>query len=334
MSRVSRIRHPPGRRYFKIHLWAVTILGRDTAAVLSALEFRDQFLDVPGTFCVTRAKLIADLEGLVSRNKVDAGIAALIDLDWIASRKLQILGDRNLQTVLELALRPDVINAHLAADRLPQTGKPGKPGQGAPETPNEPLFGVSSNEVNNELLKTTTRGTGKDCSGGGVDELEELLEALEWELKQAGKGIRSRGAWAAKIMGSKTNGLTCADQATLADYRAWGNQTTQIAEGKAAQAKLFEQSSAETTNQLAIAIPEGNALVAAWNEFQVSLSAKSFKGTPATYDEAPKRMRGAFAGFLAARGSRPVTAVFPSEWKSGSSSEMLGVGDLLCDVPR
>lgn len=229
MSRESRIAHPPGSRYFKIRIWAVAVIGRDCAAVLSAIEFRDQYQDEPGAFCVTRAKLIADLEGLVSKNKVDAGIATLLAQGWIVSRRRSIIGEKNLQTSVEFALRPDAINAYLANvcpgnnfqqddySRLPQTGSPEKSKQGTPETPDRSPFGVSSIRVNKELSTTTTGGGGFFLED---EDEKDMRSVLLSEARQKGKvdvegwadgGIRNINA---------RGGLTEVERGKLERYRS------------------------------------------------------------------------------------------------------------------
>lgn len=67
MPRLSRIPHPAGSRYLQIHAWVVRAVGRDAAAVLAEIEFRDRCQQscIP---VATRADLIASLQGLVGRN--------------------------------------------------------------------------------------------------------------------------------------------------------------------------------------------------------------------------------------------------------------------------
>jgi hypothetical protein len=69
-----------------------------------------------------------------------------------------------------------------------------------------------------ESKTTTTMATGN--SGGGSVDIEELIEALVWELKKAGRTIKSRGGWESKIRNDKkNNGFSGADLATLRDFR-------------------------------------------------------------------------------------------------------------------
>lgn len=123
--RSSRIPHPPGGRIFLIHHWALMALGFSGAAVLGALDFLDRTQASPLQFICTRTRLIADLEGLVGKNKVDEALAQLIKLGWVVRREETVWGQRNLQTRHHYALCPDTVAEFLARDgisRVPEQG--------------------------------------------------------------------------------------------------------------------------------------------------------------------------------------------------------------------
>ncbi len=124
--RSSRIPHPPGRRIYLIHQWALTVLGFAGAAVLGVLDFLDRTQPRPHQFICTRTRLIADLEGLVGKNKVDEALAQLIKLGWVVRREETVWGQRNLQTRHRYALCPDTV-----ADFLVGEGISGVPEQGS-----------------------------------------------------------------------------------------------------------------------------------------------------------------------------------------------------------
>lgn len=124
--RSSRIPHPPGRRIYLIHQWALTVLGFAGAAVLGVLDFLDRTQPQPHQFICTRTRLIADLEGVVGKNKVDEALAQLIKLGWVVRQEETVWGQRNLQTRHRYALRPDAIAEFLAREgisRVPELGR-------------------------------------------------------------------------------------------------------------------------------------------------------------------------------------------------------------------
>lgn len=77
MSRTSRIPHPPGTRYVPIYAWACTRFGLAGAAIIGLLEFLDRVEELPEQPLASRARIIADLQGLVGRNAVDAALDEL-----------------------------------------------------------------------------------------------------------------------------------------------------------------------------------------------------------------------------------------------------------------
>jgi len=77
--------------------------------VLGVLDFLDRTQPRPHQFICTRTRLIADLEGLVGKNKVDEALAQLIKLGWVVRREETVWGQRNLQTRHRYALCPDTV---------------------------------------------------------------------------------------------------------------------------------------------------------------------------------------------------------------------------------
>lgn len=128
MARLSRIPHPPGDIFIQLHRWAIRAVGRDAAALLGHLDFLDRAQDAPGRPLATRAKLIADLEGLVSRNGVDASLRSLVELGWVRRHEQMEPGERNLKTWLEFSLHIENLETFLK--------NPGPLNQGSPGSPN------------------------------------------------------------------------------------------------------------------------------------------------------------------------------------------------------
>lgn len=105
----SRIPHPSGGRILLIHHWAVMALGFSGAAVLGVLDFFDRLQAKPQQFICTRTRLIADLEGVVGKNKVDEALARLMKLGWVLRRQETLWGRSNLQTRHQYALCADAV---------------------------------------------------------------------------------------------------------------------------------------------------------------------------------------------------------------------------------
>lgn len=114
--RVSRIPHPPGSRIFLIQQWALRSIGFAAATVLGVLDYLDRMQTNSGQFVCSRARLIADLEGLLGKNRVDEALALLTELGWVERHEETILGPRNLQTRHQYALCAEAIASYLSCD--------------------------------------------------------------------------------------------------------------------------------------------------------------------------------------------------------------------------
>lgn len=84
--RNSRI-NPNGSRFIAIQQWAIKMLGFNAAAVLSVLDFRDQYEDTPGVATTTISQLEQHLEGVIARRSIDSGLKELIARNWINQAK-------------------------------------------------------------------------------------------------------------------------------------------------------------------------------------------------------------------------------------------------------
>lgn len=135
--RTSRIAHPPANRFVQIHCWAVRAVGKAAATVLGVLDFLDRGQEQAGCILATRARLIADLEGFVSRDCVDKALAVLIDIGWVHRYERSVMGPRNLQTSYEYSLDADAISAYLEDSRLPENRTPGIRKNESPEHDNQ-----------------------------------------------------------------------------------------------------------------------------------------------------------------------------------------------------
>jgi hypothetical protein len=104
MSRTSRIPHPPGSRFVSLYHWAVRRFGIGGAAVLGLLDFLDRAHDVPEQPLASRARIIADLEGIIGRNGVDRALQDLVAAGVIRRNEETSMGRRNWETRVEYSL--------------------------------------------------------------------------------------------------------------------------------------------------------------------------------------------------------------------------------------
>lgn len=135
--RNSRISHPPGGRFLQIQEWAVQAVGKAAAAVLADLDFLDRGQEQAGCILASRSRLIADLEGFVSRDTVDKALAALVDIGWVHRHERVVMGSRNLQMSHEYSLDADAVSLFLTDARRPEKRTPEKLKPGMPTTGNQ-----------------------------------------------------------------------------------------------------------------------------------------------------------------------------------------------------
>lgn len=150
--RTSRIGHPSGGRFLLIHEWAVRAVGRGAAAVLGALDFLDRGQEQAGCILATRARLIAELEGFVSRDSVDNALATLIDLGWVHRHARSVMGPRNLQTSYEYSLNADAISAFLSDSWLPEKRRPGIRKNGSRKNANQDCNQAAKPDTSTDVL--------------------------------------------------------------------------------------------------------------------------------------------------------------------------------------
>lgn len=142
MSRTSRIPHPPGTRYVPIYAWACTRFGLAGAAIIGLLEFLDRAEELPEQPLASRARIIADLQGLIGRNAVDSALDALVKGKAI-TRHIEVQpGQNNIKRLVRYGLdlpglgqllgTPEIGNSRNSRNRespeFPESGpKPGVP---------------------------------------------------------------------------------------------------------------------------------------------------------------------------------------------------------------
>jgi hypothetical protein len=110
MSYESRILTKPRDRYLKIYQWAVDYLGYSAAAVISQLDFYDRAEPKPGLPVATRARLIADLEGLVGQKKIDDSLKLLVRIGWIGEMIEVEHRPKNITSTKKFYLKADAVN--------------------------------------------------------------------------------------------------------------------------------------------------------------------------------------------------------------------------------
>lgn len=123
MSLTSRIPHPPGSRYVPIYTWAVARFGFSGAAIIGLLEFFDRAEDMPGQPLASRARIIADLEGVVGRNSVDNALEDLVQRGAI-TRHIEIRpGKNNITRLVRYGLDLAGIACIISGSKIGSSGK-------------------------------------------------------------------------------------------------------------------------------------------------------------------------------------------------------------------
>ncbi len=174
MSRTSRIPHPPGSRFVSLYHWAVRRFGIAGAAVLGLLDFLDRAHDTPGQPLASRARIIAELEGIVGKHMVDQALKDLIGAGVIHRNEETTMGRRNWETRVEYSLDIAGLKQLLAT---PETGSSGelqnrdfrglpKPGPDSGLIPGVPYGGI---EVEEDLKKEAAARANTHCSVGAAD---------------------------------------------------------------------------------------------------------------------------------------------------------------------
>lgn len=175
MSRDSRIPRPPGSRFIKIYASDLRRFGLAVAAVVSEIEFLDRAQELPGQPVASRARLIADLEGIVGRDQVDRALRMLQDARVIKAHPKTERGEKNWRTRVEYGLDLVGLERIFSAAGTPAFRSSGNSGN---QDSRELLkagrkTGVPSNQEEVEVTTTTNHPV-------VVDDLEDLIEAGVW----------------------------------------------------------------------------------------------------------------------------------------------------------
>lgn len=135
--RASRIPHPLGGRFIQVWEWAVRTIGRDAAIVMAEIDFLDRAQDTPGRPVASRARILADLEGLVGRNSVDNALRILVEAGWLKRHERRTLGPFNIQRSYEFSLDAVAIAASLGHSMMASdSGDPDVPISESRQSPN------------------------------------------------------------------------------------------------------------------------------------------------------------------------------------------------------
>lgn len=117
MARTSRILFPAGTRYVPIYEPFVKRFGFHAAAILGLLEFLDRAQELPMQPLASRARLIADLEGILGKGSVDVGLRRLLDASVVEKHSDTTWGKRNWETRVYYCLNTGALNAILGTTK-------------------------------------------------------------------------------------------------------------------------------------------------------------------------------------------------------------------------
>lgn len=165
--RDSRIPHPLGGRFVQLHVWAVEAVGFSAAAVLGLLDYLDRRADRPGEMLATRARVIADLQGVVGRNSVDRALDDLAARGWVELHEITATG-ANITTTYWYSLHADAVAQHLR-----DCGKAGVPNPGR--------------------RKSRNRDRNRD-RGGDADQLPDVDIDVQQHAQRTGAAARGTKA--------------------------------------------------------------------------------------------------------------------------------------------
>lgn len=126
--RDSRLPHPRGGRFVQLHAWAVQAVGHSAAAILGLLDFLDRAQERPGQLVAARARIIADLEGVVGHGAIDDALARLTELGWVRRQEKRIennIGARSWYS-LDAAAVARYLSSHGISLEIPVVPKSGQ----------------------------------------------------------------------------------------------------------------------------------------------------------------------------------------------------------------
>jgi hypothetical protein len=118
MARTSRILFPAGTRYVPIYEPFVKRFGFHAAAILGLLDFLDRAQELPMQPLASRARLIADLEGILGKGSVDVGLRRLLDASVVEKHSDTTWGKRNWETRVYYCLNTGALNAILGTTKI------------------------------------------------------------------------------------------------------------------------------------------------------------------------------------------------------------------------
>lgn len=256
MARTSRIRHPSGGRYVQIHAWAVAAVGREGAAVIGLMDFLDRAHEQPDRPLASRARIIADLQGVVGRNAIDGALARLVELGWLRLHVETQVGRRNLSTTHYYSLDASAVNEYVEkhVSGIPGFGKTRFPISGHQKSHDGDRSGdhvarvaedhcsnenhdaprddgglnpAPSTQKKKEKNKSTTTSSTDFMGGGGAD-VNELVEAAMWEAKSLRPVSRPTGYRVSIRKRLMASGPTPEDLDTLARWREWKSKQSTV----------------------------------------------------------------------------------------------------------
>ncbi len=104
---------------------------------MAEIDFLDRAQDAPGRPVASRARILADLEGLVGRNSVDSALRILVEAGWLKRHERRTLGPFNIQRSYEFSLDAVAIAASLGHSMMDSdSGDPDVPISEIRQSPN------------------------------------------------------------------------------------------------------------------------------------------------------------------------------------------------------
>lgn len=123
MSRTSRIPHPPGSRFVPLYSWAVRLFGLAGASIIGHLEFIDRAQEFENQPLASRARIRADLEGIVGKHLIDEALRNLVAHRALKRHENTTMGTNNLVTRVEYGLDLDGLQHLLGTPDFGSSGE-------------------------------------------------------------------------------------------------------------------------------------------------------------------------------------------------------------------
>lgn len=181
MSRTSRIVRRPGSRFLSIFADDVERFGLACAGVVALLDFFDRAQEEGGLPTASRARIVAELEGLAGRNAVDKALGELLDAGIVSKFEKTKWGQRNFIRTVTYGLDAAAFSALLQG--TPDSGSSGKsPNRELREVPESGPEQGTPSMYEKEERSPSSAGAGISADDAAQDRFGRIHGIVTWTL--------------------------------------------------------------------------------------------------------------------------------------------------------